>query len=279
MNSWKEHSGRVAWPTLLLTGVLTVWTGTVYAGAIAGWLPLPLASVLLVVAIYGWFTPLHEAIHGNVGGSRRYAWLDELVGWLSGAMFLVPFPAYRAVHLRHHGTVNQPGEDPDLWVAGASAATVALRCLTVIPHYYLFLFGPMRRSAPGVRRVLWRSTPGFLAAGLWVVGLPMIGRSDLLFWLWLLPLWLASALLVFAFDWLPHHPHEETARFTNTRAIEGGWLFRILLLGQDSHLTHHLWPKVPFYRYHTVLHAEREALLARGARIDRLVDRSVENLM
>lgn len=272
MSSWKEHSGRVAWPTLLLTSALAVWTGAVYAGAFAGRLPLPFASVMLVVAIYGWFTPLHEAIHGNVGGSRRYAWLDEAVGWLAGAMFLVPFPAYRAIHLRHHGTVNRAGQDPDLWVSGGSASQVVFRCLTVIPHYYLFLFGPMRRAMPGLGRVLRRSAPGFLLAGLWVLGLALSGRIDLLFWLWLVPLWSASGLLVFAFDWLPHHPHEETERFTNTRAIEGGWLFRVLLLGQDAHLIHHLWPKVPFYRYHTVLESEREVLVARGARIDRLVE-------
>jgi fatty acid desaturase len=73
--------------------------------------------------------------------------------------------------------------------------------------------------------------------------------------LWVLPGWLAGGLLAFAFDWLPHHPHGDTGRFTNARMLDGGWLLTVLMVGQDAHLVHHLWPKVPFYRYHAVYRA------------------------
>jgi fatty acid desaturase len=68
--------------------------------------------------------------------------------------------------------------------------------------------------------------------------------------------WLGSAMLAFAFDWLPHVPHQSRERWQHTRAvlfpkpIRG--LMDQLLLGQSYHLIHHLYPRVPFFRYRAV---------------------------
>jgi len=83
----------------------------------------------------------------------------------------------------------------------------------------------------------------FVAAAVLVA----MGHGALVLLLWVLPGCLAIGLLGFAFDWLPHHPHCVQGRYIDTRVVlvPGS---RVLLLGQDLHAVHHLWPRVPFYR-------------------------------
>jgi fatty acid desaturase len=92
------------------------------------------------------------------------------------------------------------------------------------------------------------------------------GVGAQLFWLWLLPAWLASGVLAFAFDWLPHRPHDTTDRWTNARVLDLPVL-PFLLLGQSRHLVYPLWPRVPFYRYVMVFRAHRAELEAHGSPI------------
>jgi len=270
--AWRDHMGHLAWPTLALTALL--WAGVlagVTAGA-TGVVPLPVASAWIGLCIYVAFTPLHEAVHGNVGGTKARAWLDTSVGWACSLLFLAPLPAFKAVHLQHHSTVNTPGKDPDHWVRGSHPLTVAARCLTMVPHYYWMFLGPMARDTRVNRRARAVSIAVLVALlGAIVLGIAS-GFGAELFWLWLLPAWLASGVLAFAFDWLPHHPHGDTGRWTNARVLDLPVL-PFLLLGQSHHLVHHLWPRVPFYRYTTVFRAHRAELEDHGSPIVSILPR------
>ena len=84
--------------------------------------------------------------------------------------------------------------------------------------------------------------------------------------LWLIPTWIASGALGFVLDWIPHHPHTNTGRWTNARILDCSWL-TVPMLGQNYHLVHHLWPRVPFYRYGILFHAQRELLISHGSPI------------
>ncbi|MFT5583736.1 MAG: fatty acid desaturase [Cognaticolwellia sp.] len=264
MSAWRQHSGFLAWPSVLLTLAVYVGFLVVWGTALVGVLPLWLGSPLVLVLIYLAFTPMHEAAHGNVGGSPHRAWVDLLTGWACSLLFLAPFPAFKAVHLRHHGAVNKEHRDPDLWVAGTGPLSIAARCLSIIPHYYRMFLGSMACKANRWARV--QSVIAFaLTAGL-MVALLRAGLGVELFMLWLLPAWVASGLLALAFDWLPHQPHRELGRWNNARVILGPSL-SVLMLGQNYHLVHHLWPRVPFYRYRHVFEASRLELEENGARI------------
>lgn len=268
MKTWKQHSGFIAWPTLVLTAAIWLGVPMVWTAALSGWIPMALGSVLTTVAIYAAFTPMHEAAHGNIGGRKALETIDTLVGWGCSLLFLAPFPTFKAVHLRHHGTVNRPNRDPDLWVAGSNPLSIALRCFTLIPHYYVLFLGPMAKESPQLRqaRNVAVATLGGIVAALGTV--VALGHGMSLLILWILPAWVASGFLAFAFDWLPHRPHTSTGRFDNARIIEGRGL-KFLLLWQNYHLIHHLWPKVPFYRYDRVFEAERDQLIAKGSPLDR----------
>lgn len=89
---------------------------------------------------------------------------------------------------------------------------------------------------------------------------------NLFFWYWLLPSRLAVLFLGFAFDYLPHFPHDYTPatnRWLTTALLRLPGAQRVLtfvLLCQDYHLIHHLWPTIPFYRYPKAYELRKEQL-------------------
>lgn len=259
--AWKQHSGGRAWPTVALAAAVLVGAVSVHLAWGQGLLALPVAVPLMVALQYLAFTPLHEAVHGNVSGQKSgQGTLDRIVGWPMAALLMAPYPAFVAIHLWHHARTNDPDEDPDHWVAGP-AWQVPLRCLTILPRYEWQFFTrpskPMKAQLPAAAAGLAVLLALAVAAGLGFGWTPVLV-------LWLLPGVLATGLLAFAFDWLPHHPHDARGRYVDTRVIEGGRLLHWLLLGQDKHAVHHLWPRVPFYRYDAVWRAEAAGMVERG---------------
>lgn len=180
---------------------------------------------------------------------------------------LAPFSAVRVLHLRHHGVTNDPATDPDMWVAVEGRGKLAARCLSIIPHYYWhFLVGPTSRTK-SARSALPSAVGGIagllsLGAVLWAAEL---GPEAL--WLWVVPAILGTGFLAYAFDYLPHVPFDSRERFLNTRVVQGRVL-NVVLLGQNYHLMHHLYPRVPFYRYLACFQLMRPLLERKGSRIE-----------
>ena len=65
------------------------------------------------------------------------------------------------------------------------------------------------------------------------------------------------------FDYLPHRPFKETNRWKNARVYPGKVL-NVLILGQNYHLIHHLWPSIPWYKYQSAYYAAKPILDAKG---------------
>lgn len=261
------NNPAVSWPTLALA--LAAFGGwlTVLAAAVAGAIPAPLAVALLTLAGYLTFTPMHDASHGSIARAR---WLNELTGRLAGLPLMAPFRAFRFAHLEHHRNTNDPARDPDMWSGGRFRLTLPLRWMTQDLHYYAFYFRQLATRPRDERAetviallALWGTAALAAASGH--------GREVLLFVV--LPSRLAIGLLACSFDWLPHAPHETRGsddRFRATLNVRWsserpGRFLTPLLLSQNYHLVHHLFPGVPFYRYGAVWAARETELLARGA--------------
>lgn len=265
---WKRHSQSVAWASALLALVVVLGYAATVAAALAGVVPTWAASTALTALLYVAFTPMHEAAHQNVsGGVRRWRWLDPAVGWAMSLLFLSPFPAFRAVHLHHHGRTNQE-DDPDRWVAGQRWWSVALRCLSILPHYDVVYLRRLMWLTPATRRDGRGVIAAFVAIGLGLALAVGLGHGRAVLTLWIGPVWLASGLLALAFDWLPHVPHQRIGRYVDTRAIDVRWL-DTPLLGQNLHAVHHLYPRVPFYRYRAVFDAMGEEFEGKGTEVVR----------
>lgn len=56
--------------------------------------------------------PSRTHTHNRSVATRRHRWVNELVGWVSGLVFLAPFPGFRHIHLQHHKHTNVVDQDP-----------------------------------------------------------------------------------------------------------------------------------------------------------------------
>ena len=261
---WKSYSGKVAWPTVALFLLCVCGFAGMSVAYAAGVVPLWAALISNCLVGYMAFTLLHEASHSNIGTRKgSFRWLDGVIGWISGALLFAPFAAFKVLHLRHHSNTNNPEADPDHWMATSNPVLLVLRGLTIIPRYYYHFFTFADKQA---RDKMPATLLGLLGLGA-VYGFWAYFTNP---WepllLWVAPALIALMLLAIVFDWLPHYPHRSRERFQNTRVIPGS-LLNTLLLGQNYHLIHHLYPTVPFYSYKPVFEETRGFLEEKGAPI------------
>ncbi len=249
----------MAWPTVALAiASPSAWIGAVVLGA-TGLLPLWVAGALATLAAFVTFTPLHDATHQAISKTK---WVNELLGRVASIPLLSPFPAFRLVHLLHHKHTNDPATDPDYWSGSGPRWLLPLKWATQDVHYYKFYAQnahrrPVRERIELVGSVLVVVSVCTVLAvsGYWLQVLALV----------IVPKIIAIMLLAFAFDYLPHHPHnvlQKTDRYRATTIIDHRWLTPLMLY-QNYHLVHHLYPGVPFYRYGKAF-VERYDVLKKG---------------
>lgn len=264
---WRRYAGELAWPSLLMgVGGPLLFAGTLAVGAL-GWMHWAWLSLIQIALAYGMFIAMHDAAHGSISGSKRRAWMDDVVGWLVAGVFLSAYPFFKWSHLQHHAHVNHPDKDPDYWVAGPSLPVVALRCLLVIPGYYLRLLRADRSSA-AARKAQRNTVLGALPAFALMGAYGGLAGWEMLLTLWVAPALIASGLLGYIFDYLPHQPHTAQGRFESSGFAPARWrempLAYLLTLGQTHHPVHHLFPRVPWYRYRALYLRIQGELAERG---------------
>ncbi|WP_417489621.1 fatty acid desaturase [Maricaulis sp.] len=268
----------VAWPTLIyLAGLVLVHWGMVWLG-MTGRLPLWSLVLPLGFTSYAHYTLVHESIHGNIIRARGFAWLHTVVGWYGSLMLSATWPLFERTHKYHHSFVNTD-RDPDIYVKMSfpalllrNAVSWALQVLPVLLLRQVFRNRSLTRgyiNADGLmshaERVQHHAANIALVVVMW--SLVFAGFGWQVLFLYYLPVYFATNLLVILFQWLPHHPFRETGRYTATRNTGHSWL-NAAFIWQNWHLMHHLWPGVPFYNYQRLYHRIRPVLEAKGARHD-----------
>jgi fatty acid desaturase len=257
-----------AWPTLCLAAfALLFWCSVGLLGsawALAPWATLPLSTA----GVYMSFTPLHEACHRSV--SRRHRWLNEAIGWACVVpFFIVPYPAFRWIHLRHHSHTNDPVLDPD----HSRIENPLLNILSLLPNY-VYQIACHRHS---IDRSILLSSVLYLCAVVAALGAGIrLGWGSFLLQFWVLPAALGVLVCGLVFDYLPHHPHEVTRAedlYGCTNVIDGfasvgsgssNLLLTCLTFGQNYHAIHHLYPTVPFYAYRGLWKSHQDSFLKAG---------------
>ena len=270
-------SPKVAWPTLILAILLPVSFWGLIALGLARVLPLWACTPILALLSYAHYSLVHESIHGNVVASpKSLAWINTVVGWIGAVGMGAGWPVLQKTHLLHHSHTNTE-RDPDIMVKGTFPLLVG-RWATGLPTSLLPFFAIRFISKDGYARlgkvlspseILQSSIMSALALIALAVAIPTGHALDWLM-LWFLPTRLGILILNIFFQWLPHHPFDRTERYHNTRISlwPGG---TVLLLQQNLHLMHHLWPSVPFYNYARLFRALRPVLAAEGSRIEGLM--------
>lgn len=263
MNYIKESP--FAKKTVLLAFItFSIWLSFLLMGT------FKITSMALSIAVcslcsYILFTPMHEASHGNIAGRiQKYKKLEKYLGYLSGFALFIPFPMFRVLHLRHHSFTNDEEKDPDFWVATNIPIFLFMKCFTIKPHYYYHAF--FKATEP--MKNLYVNT--FSCVGIYLVisGVMAYLGHGTFFLIWIVSSMIALAFLAFLFDWLPHYPHKQKGRYKDTTIITFRWLDEIMLL-QNYHLIHHLYPRVPFYNYKKAFKQIEQDLIDKEAMIVR----------
>ena len=270
-------SPAVAWPTLFLAVALPATLIAVMALGVSRAAPLWACTPILALVSYAHYTLVHESIHGNVvSNPKRLAWINTVVGWIGALGMGAGWPALQRTHLLHHSHTNTE-RDPDIVVKGTFGQLLTkwlvMIPMSLLPIFMLRFINPARyrrlASILGPAEVAQVSAVTLFTLALLVAAIATGHLADWLM-LWFLPTRLGILILNIFFQWLPHHPFDRTERYLNTRiSLWPGGTF--LLLQQNLHLMHHLWPSVPFYNYARLFRALRPVLSAEGSRIEGLV--------
>lgn len=199
-------------------------------------------------------TVIHDASHNSAHRNRT---VNALLGHGSALILGFSFPVFTRVHLQHHAHVNDPENDPDHFVStGGPLWLIAARFF----YHEIYFF----------KRQLWRNWEllewflGRLAVALLVVAAWQFDFLGYIFNFWFSPALVVGIALGLFFDYLPHRPFEERDRWKNARVYPSAVL-NLLIMGQNYHLVHHLWPSVPWYKYKPTYEVMRPLLDQKGS--------------
>ena len=206
------------------------------------------------VSLYVLGTVIHDASHGVAHRNRI---INAAIGHVSAVLQGFVFPVFTRVHLQHHAHVNDHENDPDHYVStGGPLWLIAAR------FFYHEVFFFQRRLWRGFE--LWEWGISRMIVVLMLIAGYEFGFLHYILNYWLFPAAIMGLLLGLFFDYLPHRPFEDRSRWKNAR-VYPSWLLNVLLLGQNYHLVHHLWPSVPWYQYRTAYHQMKHLLDANGS--------------
>jgi fatty acid desaturase len=273
----RELAPRVAWPTIALTLLLPVFHVGLLATALTSDVSPWLITPLLGISAYFHYTPAHEAIHRNIVRSRWFDPANRMIGWWAAILSGMTWPLLLRTHLAHHAHTNS-AEDPDAFVQGSLLRLFGMAAVSVLTNLVPM---PVWRRIYGDRtpnlgyldawRVMaadeWRRhqiVHGAMCIAVWTA--VFLGYAEAIFALYVVPATIGRLLMGIFLSWLPHRTFRTEDRYFQA-SITSGRVLRLASMGHSLHLVHHLWPRVPFYRYHALYRRLAPLLHDRGVRV------------
>lgn len=284
----KYDKPTICYPTILLFIISLIFTilGILincinlsylpsYILIILSLIQLILSIIIISFSCYSQFTVIHEASHSNISKNR---YLNDIIG-LIASFWLGPtgnWYGFKFHHLDHHTYTNNINLDPDMWCSDkgfGGKKLILFRWMTLDYHYIYCCFkSKSRMSSYYMKQIIIEFIIKFIMA--FIVYYYFGFNNVLLFWV--IPSRLSITLLAFAFDYLPHYPHDvkkNENKYLTTSYISCPWFIKLLLspiaFYQDYHIIHHLNTQIPFYKYSSVWEQEKKDLLTK-IRINKL---------
>lgn len=261
----RDNLEGIAWPTVItfiVAAFVLILSQIAYANQTIG-----LVTHLIVSSyfFYMMYTPLHEAVHQNISGkNKRFKFLNPLLGSISAAFYLHSYTQHRWSHLEHHKYANNPELDPDIIIKGPTWFSIAARgfFILLIKDFFYIQKEGVKDSDAGKRAMRLGTIESLIPIIILVVLTNLFGLPWYHFFIsYVFPLLFAVMLLGIFFDYLVHMPHESSEKFGDTNIIRTKKWFdgpmTWIWLYQNYHGMHHLFPKLPFYKYKKVF-LERE---------------------
>jgi fatty acid desaturase len=238
-----RYLGHVA--AMLATG------GLIYLAFGHWWLLAP-ALVLHGFTIVTMFAPMHECVHKT---AFKTPWLNDLLGWIAGALCFYNFTYYRRYHTWHHRYTQDAELDPELETPKPANRFQYWLHLSGLPFWshklpdlIAMAAGKQYPYVPEQSRsvVAWSARAQL---GLYLVLLvgSLVLRTTLAWWYWLLPAMLAQPLLRAILIVEHTGCTTDTNGLTNTRTTLASLPVRFLMWNMPFHAEHHLYPSITFF--------------------------------
>jgi beta-carotene hydroxylase len=145
--------------------------------------------------------------------------------------------------------------------------------MVIQPIYVVHLY-KIAKDPVIVRAFMWEMV--CVALYILIIGAAYLtGVGNNLMQLWILPGYIGVVMCPLMFDWPVHHPHTERGRYTDSAILlfprSFRWLTNLLFEGHAYHLMHHLYPRLPYYRYRKAYYALEQELSAVGVKARRVM--------
>ncbi|WP_017306466.1 beta-carotene hydroxylase [Spirulina subsalsa] len=207
-----------------------------------------------VLALHLSGSVIHDASHNGAHANRI---VNATLGHISALILGFAFPVFTRVHLQHHAHVNDPKNDPDHFVStGGPLWLIAPR------FFYHEVFFFQRRLWRNYELLEWFLSRLVFGGIIWLS--LEYGFFEYIVNYWFVPALVVGVALGLFFDYLPHRPFQERNRWKNARVYASPWL-NLLIMGQNYHLVHHLWPSIPWYKYQAAYAATKPLLESKGS--------------
>ena len=242
-----QQKPLVAVPTVILAfACVGVFYANIVLG-IQGTIPLWFGCLVNCIAGYLLFSPIHDSLHRSVSSNHKF---NEFIALLT-VNGLTPYASvklFRFMHMQHHRFTNEEDKDPDAFAGKGGWRIWSLWFFW--DALYLVKYWQIRHERPQdeVKSVIIG-----LSIGLPITVALFYAFPLQIFFLWFIPNRMTVWLICYIFMYLPHQPHsveQKDAPFHAT-LIRTGWdkLLDPVLMYQNYHLVHHLYPTIPFYLY------------------------------
>ena len=227
-------------PTLILFLFLILILAAVNVAYFNSHIPIQLAFFANFLCLYYLYTPVHEAAH-NI--AHKYKSINKLIGTVGAFIMGMNFQSYRLAHLYHHRRPNHKSLDPDAILQSRSPIKLFPKLIFRLLYDHIFL----------LKQQAWKLKPkvfkeyllALIFQVLLISSLILMGFSQEILLLWLLPATLSGMSLFLTFAYLVHHPHSKLGESKNINNI----VLRIIMLGQSMHKIHHKNAAIPWYLY------------------------------
>ena len=211
----------------------------------------PLAILVQGILLVFLFTLCHECAHKS---PFRSVWLNELVGFVSGAVLLLPFLWFRYFHLAHHKYTNDPENDPELASPKPDTWLTYAIHISGLPYWHSQIRTIFRNALgdptasylpPRTHKKVQAEARALLI--LYTLALTSLLISPVVFYLWLLPVLIGQPFLRLYL--LAEHGRcpPVANMLENTRTTFTNRVVRFLAWNMPYHIEHHSYPNVPFH--------------------------------
>lgn len=270
-----KYIGEFAWPTILIALIACVGFVVTPVLVFLELLGLGWGTMLMALFAYLSYTIMHDSVHGAIAGKHvSWRWINSFFGYFTGLVLGIAFTAHRHEHIAHHRHTNDPKHDPDFQISQMTQSPwMAILCSwrLVVGNYSFY------------RQHRWAKAPQAEKIKICTEVVVAIGARVVLmsFDFWLEGLFLFAVgpaigvtFVIYLFAYIVHRPHQEAGRYVDTSTIDAegfsGWVMTWAWMFQNYHSIHHLFPKVPFYRYRAVFKEIESIMRCQGAPIYQL---------